>query len=214
MVRLLRNRHRLGAKPVLGLRVFELGVAAILLHDTGYLKTREDRGGTGAKYTLTHVQRSSEFAQKMLGAMGFSADEIHAVQSMIQCTGINTGPRQIEFVAPEQRIVGYALGTGDLLGQMAAPDYVDKLPILFEEFAEAARFVGKKVSATDFKTAEELMAKTPAFWERYVLPRIEREFDGLYRFLCEPFPDGPNAYLNHIEANVSRLRAKQGLPAV
>ena len=37
------------------------------------------------------------------------------------------------------RIVGFALGTADLLGQMAAPDYVDKLPVLYDEFVEAAR---------------------------------------------------------------------------
>jgi hypothetical protein len=212
MVRLLQNRHHVAAKPVLCTRDLELGVAAILLHDTGYLKLRGDHEGTGAKYTMTHVQRSSEFAERLLATLGFSPREIRAVQSMIHCTGINTGPRQLEFSTAEQRIVGYSLGTGDLLGQMAAPDYVEKLPILFDEFAEATRFVGKKVGATDFKSAEELMAKTPAFWERYVLPRLEREFEGVYRFLSEPFPEGPNEYLNRIEANVARLRACQQLP--
>src|SRR5204863_5961573 len=39
-------------------RQYELAMAAVLLHDSGYLKVRSDEGGTGAKYTLTHVLRS------------------------------------------------------------------------------------------------------------------------------------------------------------
>src|SRR5438477_2109847 len=42
MARLLRNRHQAGAEPILTQRVFELGLLAILLHDTGYLKKRAD----------------------------------------------------------------------------------------------------------------------------------------------------------------------------
>src|SRR2546427_4877028 len=62
MVRLLRARHFAGAQPVLSQRLFQLGLMAILLHDTGYLKKRGDNDGTGAKYTITHVKRSTQFA--------------------------------------------------------------------------------------------------------------------------------------------------------
>src|SRR5688572_20459455 len=51
MVRLLRGRHQARARPVLTQRMFELGILAILLHDSGYLKKRDDTAGTGAKYT-------------------------------------------------------------------------------------------------------------------------------------------------------------------
>src|SRR5882762_1291992 len=86
-VRLLRGRHFAGAQPTMTPRVFQLGLAAILLHDTGYLKKRDDTGGTGAKYTVTHVERSAEFARELLGEKGFNAAEIKAVQNMILCTG-------------------------------------------------------------------------------------------------------------------------------
>src|SRR5690349_14799034 len=59
--RLLRGYHRARATPSLTKRGFELGLAAILLHDTGYLKRRSDTEGTGAKYTLIHVSRSADF---------------------------------------------------------------------------------------------------------------------------------------------------------
>src|SRR5438093_430889 len=53
MARLLRGRSLAGAEPPLPQRMVRLGLVAILLHDTGYLKKREDTQGTGAKYTVT-----------------------------------------------------------------------------------------------------------------------------------------------------------------
>src|SRR6185437_12793919 len=63
--RLLHGRHRAKAKPLLTQRMFELGLLAILMHDTGYLKQRGDTEGTGAKYTVTHVDRSADFAAQL-----------------------------------------------------------------------------------------------------------------------------------------------------
>ena len=66
MARLLRGRQAQGQEPKLTQRMFELGMLAILLHDTGYLKKRGDNEGTGAKYTLTHVDRSIQFAGELM----------------------------------------------------------------------------------------------------------------------------------------------------
>ena len=95
----------------------------------------------------------------------------------------------------------------DLLGQMAAEDYVDKLPVLYSEFDESARFYQGRVALTQyFSTADDLVRKTPEFWVRYVLPKIDKEFWGLYRFLNQPYPKGPNPYLQGVEANVEKVR--------
>jgi hypothetical protein len=66
MAKMLCGRHCAGAKPALTEKYFELGLLAILLHDTGYLKKRDDTEGTGAKYTAVHVTRSAEFAAELL----------------------------------------------------------------------------------------------------------------------------------------------------
>jgi hypothetical protein len=50
------------------------------------------------------------------------------------------------------------------------------------------------------------MQKTPAFWEGYVRPKLERDFGGLYRFLEEPYPSGRNSYVEQVEANLQGLR--------
>src|SRR5688572_21556825 len=61
LVLLLEGRHAAGAEPRLDVRQFELAVAAVLLHDSGYLKLRSDQDGTGAKYTFCHILRSCSF---------------------------------------------------------------------------------------------------------------------------------------------------------
>ena len=209
LARLLRGRHSAGDYPQLTERMFELALAAILLHDTGYLKRRDDTEGTGAKYTVTHVQRSAEFAARLLEEKGFSAAEIRCVQNMISCTGVNAVLSIIPFQSEMERIAGFALGTADLLGQMAADDYVDKLPTLYAEFAEAAKYTKDRTHfIAMFSSAEDLLRKTPAFWEKFVRVKLDRDFGGVHRFLNDPSPDGPNPYFERIETNLARLRQR------
>jgi hypothetical protein len=207
MARLLQAWQSANGQRPLTERLFQLGILGILLHDTGYLKKRDDLEGTGAKYTTTHVNRSAEFAGRLLSERGFSRTDIAAVQSMIRCTGVNTRLTDIPFPGEQEKTVGYALATADLLGQMAADDYVDKLPILYAEFAEAAHHDGNGGSfVAGFKSVEDLIRRTPVFWSDFVLPKLERDFRGLYRFLNDPYPDGPNDYVRRIEANMTRIR--------
>jgi hypothetical protein len=209
MMRLLLGRQRAGVTPALSQETFELGLLAILLHDSGYLKRQGDLQGTGAKYTITHVSRSAEFASEFLRKKEFSSRQISAVQNMIRCTGVNTKPSAIPFQSEAEKIAGYALATGDILGQMAAEDYVDKLPILYSEFVEAAHFSGDKNHfVASFQSAADLIEKTPGFWENIIQKKLEREFSGLYRFLNHPYPSGPNYYVQKIEANMERLRRR------
>ena len=126
---------------------------------------------------------------------------------MIRCTGVNANLALIPFQSEIEKTVGFALGTADLLGQMAADDYVEKLPVLYSEFEESARFYeGKMASTQNFSGANDLVRKTPDFWTKYVLPKIKNEFWGLYRFLNRPYPNGPNYYIQRVEANIEKVR--------
>ncbi len=202
---LLRGRQEAGEGPRLPRSVFELAILAILFHDTGYLKRRSDSTGTGAKYTATHVDRSCHFAEMFLTSKGYRPNEVLSVQNMIRCTGMGTSVATIPFPTDAEQIAGLALGTADLIGQMAASDYVEKLPRLYEEFLEAGRFSGNS-GAIAFSSAEDLVQKTPGFWEKYVFPKLSSDFRGLFRFLARPGPDGPNGYLREIEANLLRIQ--------
>ena len=207
MARILHGRFL--AKPSLPLsqRIVELGLLSILLHDSGYLKKIGDNEGTGAKYTMVHVARSAEFAGELLTRNHFDAKEINCVQNMICCTGVDALLKMIPFQSDEERITGLCLGAADLIGQMAADDYIEKLPVLYAEFAEAARGTTQKNNIVSlFSSARDLLNKTPDFWERYVKPKLDRDFGGQHRYLSDPFPDGPNLYLEKIERNIRKLR--------
>jgi hypothetical protein len=207
MGRLLLGRHRAQVQPALPRKLFELGLLAALLHDSGYLKKVGDNEGTGAKYTVIHVHRSAAFAAELMAKKGHPPEDIKAVQNMILCTGMNVPLEGIPFQNGLEKIAGFAVGTADLLGQMAAEDYVARLPLLFEEFSEAARHnQDKKSFVTMFSSVADLCEKTPGFWEDYARPKLERDFGGLHRFLNEPYPSGPNPYLEQIEANMEKLR--------
>jgi hypothetical protein len=207
MVLLLQGRWHAGVEPALTEHMFQLGIIAILLHDSGYLKKRDDTEGTGAKYTVTHVTRSADFSAELLGDKGYNSSDIRAVQNMILCTGINANLATIPFRSELERVVGYSLGTGDLLGQMAAEDYVEKLPVLFEEFAEAAKYTeDRKQFILSFSSPADMLQRTPAFWEGFVKPKLEKDFKGVYQYLNKPYPSGTNEYVRHVEANIDRLR--------
>ncbi|HEY1790334.1 MAG TPA: HD domain-containing protein [Verrucomicrobiae bacterium] len=218
MARILNGRHGAGAKPELTEKYFELGLLAILLHDTGYLKKQDDTKGTGAKYTAIHVLRSVDFAASLLTTKKFDAEAIRAVQNMISCTGVDAALEKIPFQSELEKTTGFALGAADLLGQMAAEDYVEKLPVLYSEFEEAAAYNrGQGNFKVMFSSADDLMQKTPQFWEKFVLPKLEKDFKGIHRFLNSPYPDGPNFYQDRVEANISQLKkqlaAKQNIAA-
>ena len=205
--RLLHGRYRASGQPVLSERISQLGLLAMLLHDTGYLKTRDDTEGTGAKYTLTHVKRSTDFAARLLQEVGCQPADIRAVQNMIRCTGVDATLNVIEFQDDLERTTGLALGTADLLGQMAADDYIEKLPMLYSEFEEAARHTPDRTNLLGmFSSVADMLRKTPVFWEKYVILKLNRDFEGLHRFLNTPYPEGPNCYFQRIEANMERLR--------
>ncbi len=207
LARLLHGRQSAGAKPLLTQQLFELALLAILFHDTGYLKKRGDTEGTGAKYTLTHVARSADFAGEFLATKAYAPADVEAVRNMIRCTGVNADLPSIPFQSEIERTLGFALATADLLGQMAARDYVDKLPILYLEFAEAVQHDGRKAARlSSYDSPEELMRNTPSFWHNYVLPRITDDFGKLFLFLNDPLPDGPNHYLQRIQRNLERIR--------
>lgn len=208
LVLLLEGRHAAGVDPRFEARHFELALAAVLLHDAGYLKLRSDTVGTGAKYTFCHVLRSCAYAASYLPALGASDYEVEAVLGAINCTGPTKEIGRLYFRQPVDRIIGCALATADYLGQMAAPDYPDELEILYHEFRESDDFLHLPESRRAFTSAADLIARTPAFWQRFVMRKLEVDFQAMYRFLARPFPQGENAYLLAVERNIAEIKRR------
>ena len=127
---------------------------------------------------------------------------------MIFCTGLNAVLDKIPFQSDVEKIVGFALGTADLLGQMAASDYVEKLPVLYAEFAEVARYdTGKSASVNMFASATDLRRKKPRrSGTNMSAPNSTATSWGCIEFLSDPYPSGGNFYIDRIQANIDRLR--------
>jgi hypothetical protein len=214
LILLLEGRHRAGVAPKLGPRHVELALAAVLLHDTGYLKLRSDHGGTGAKYTYCHVLRSCAFAASYLPTIDANDEEIDIVLNAINCTGPANDISHVHFRDPLARVIGCALGTADYLGQMSAIDYPDELEALFGEFEEADIFVHVPVSRRVFKSASELIERTPAFWHTFVRRKLETDFDAMYRFLADTGPQARNAYLEAAENNIAEISRRIACPTI
>lgn len=208
IAQLFEGRAMARVEPRLDSRHFELGVAAALLHDTGYLKLRSDSQGTGAKYTFCHVVRSCGFAASYLPTLGADDYEVEAVMGAINCTGPSNEMTRLRFRHPVEHMTGCALATADFLGQMAAPEYPDELEILFEEFRESDTFLHMPAERRMFKSARDLVEKTPAFWERFVFPKLKTDCQSVYRFLSRPSPDGPNVYVDAVERNIRIIKAR------
>lgn len=207
LMTLIARRSARGVEPACSEETVRWALVASLLHDVGYLRAKDDTEGTGAKYTVVHVDRSSELAEVVTRSMGFGDAAARAIQGMIQCTALGVKVSTVAFDTLELAFLGKALGAADLLAQMAAPDYLDKLPLLFREFAESAQHqerFGRK--GQTFESVEDLLAKTPGFWRFYALPRMETELEGVHRLLGDPVT-GRNEYVEAIEANMARLSA-------
>lgn len=206
LVQALAGRHGTADQPALTQRDWELGLMAVLLHDTGYLKQHDDLEGTGAKYTLVHERRSCEFARSYLPALDVKPSEIDDVCAAIMCTGPQTKISSMTFLREEARILAFMLVTADYLGQMSAPDYVDELPILFAEFHESFEFERVPTERRPYHTVAELTAKTPLFWENYVRPMLDFEAGGVHRYLTTA--GRPNPYLQAVDANIAEVRRR------
>ena len=206
LAQLLDGHIRSGVSPALTARDFELAIAGMLLHDSGYLKETGDSQGTGAKFTLIHVERSAAFAARCLPALGVGPDELRVVQNAIHSTGVDVKMSRLAFRDGRERFLGCALGTADILGQMAAPDYPERLPALYREFAEAASGPYRSnPGIAVYLSAEDLIRRTRSFYDGYVRRMLDTEWDGVYRTYTHHFPNGRNQYFAAIEANLARI---------
>lgn len=199
-----------GGTPKISKKYFTFGTIGVLLHDTGYIKEEGDNIGTGAKYTFIHMERSVDFARKYLKEIGLPAASIPSVLNIIRCTGV-TLDINIRFLNDEERIIGYALGTADLLGQMSTDDYIDKLPILYNEFVEAYHFKRLNTSKDHEpmvpENADALIKSTPKFYEDVALTRFKL-MGSMHEYLRYHFNSAENPYISGIERNIAIIKER------
>ncbi|HOQ71318.1 MAG: hypothetical protein PHW80_05750 [Smithellaceae bacterium] len=177
-----------------------MGLISGLMHDTGYIQEIADRQGTGAKYTQVHISRSISFLQAYYRGNPAFQNDLDSFRDILLCTGLNTRVDAIRFAGATVELLGKILGTADLLGQMADRYYLEKLPELYEEFAEAG--------ITTFSSRLDLLDKTQGFY-RMTLKRFEDELGNVQRFSRCHFRKrwgiDEDLYIQSIEKNMAYL---------
>ncbi|MBC2717569.1 MAG: hypothetical protein HF978_19870 [Desulfobacteraceae bacterium] len=148
-----------------------LGLIAALFHDSGLIQTKQDRKGTGAKYTIGHEKRSVRFMQKNLKANDFSDQQMDDCAQLIKCTNLKIEVADISFRSQEIENLGKIVGSADLLAQMADRHYLEKLILLFKEFEEAG--------IPGFDSEGELLEKTEGFYNNVTRKRLTYDFDNI-----------------------------------
>jgi len=188
-------------------RNIAVGLIAALFHDTGYIQEDYDMEGTGAKFTISHVQRSMDFLQAVGAEQGLSEEETAAGRAMINCTDLGFDITTIEFSSPEIELLGKMLSAADLLAQMADRSYLEKLLFLYREFKEAR--VG------DYESEVDLLQKTVKFYDFFAL-RLKTSLDATDRFMTSHFiarwDIHSNLYQRAIENQMKYLREILEIP--
>ncbi|MDQ5850180.1 MAG: hypothetical protein M3544_14575 [Pseudomonadota bacterium] len=210
MARLIDGHERVCATAErLGPRRATLGVLVALLHDSGYLKrTSESQVENGAVFTKIHVSRSADFLSAYLPTIGY-AEEAPLATRLVHFTGYEMEVEEIRVDDARDRMIGFMVGTADLIGQMSDRMYLEKVrEFLYEElvWANIARERlpdGREI--VRYASPQDLIIKTPGFYEYVARTRIEKKLGGADRFAGSHF-DGPSLYQSEIERNMDFLR--------
>jgi hypothetical protein len=179
-----------------------LGLISALMHDTGYIQTVAENKGTGAKYTLCHIERSIEFMGKYFQVNKFPSEWLPICRNFLKCTGLDVKIAEISFQTREHEILGQMLGAADLIGQMADKHYLEKLRFLYREFKEGG--------VPGYVDEADLLKKTPGFWEM-VKQRFVSELGQVNLYLRHYFQArygiDQDLYRLAIDRNIERLKS-------
>jgi hypothetical protein len=210
MARLVEGHDRAhtGAEQLGGRRAV-LGVVIALLHDSGYMRRASEAGvENGAIFTKVHVSRSADFLARYLPTIGFGAEAEMAAR-IVHFTGYEMDVDDIKVSDPKDRLIGHMVGTADLIGQMSDRMYLEKCrEFLYREFVLGSIAREKLPDGREivrYSSAEDLIYKTPGFYEYVARDRINRKLGAADRY-AEAHFDGPSLYQTEIDANFRFLR--------
>ena len=187
---ILRGKQRLEGRVTP--RDWAQVVLALCCHDIGYVRGvcqadgagvyTTGRGGqfvtlppgaTDAALTPYHVDRGQQFVREQCGQRALL--DVEAIVAAIERTRF-----PVPADAAHQPTADYPglVRAADLIGQLADPHYLQKLPALFAEFAETGTN-----ARLGYATPADLRAAYPAFFEHVVQPYIQ---EGLWYLQATP----------------------------
>lgn len=214
MARLIDGHEasRLRYGEPLGGELAVVGVLLALFHDFGYLRRTGEEHLTGAQLVGRHESRGAEFAAAFFLRAGLAQHV--PLARLIMATAFKENLDEL-FSAYHGAAVSLAcmMASADILSQLGDRYYLERCrDFLFQEFVEGGldRVVQSDgVECILYSSAEDLLRKTPWFFESVIMKRLEYDLRGVYRYLDDHF-GGQNPYVNVMFANITFLKALVG----
>ncbi|MGM0568988.1 MAG: HD domain-containing protein, partial [Elusimicrobiota bacterium] len=179
-----------------------VSLIAALLHDSGLLPDDSSNDLSSPPNFTEHVNKSINYAKKYLLEKGFGKENALFAARIIKITDLDTSIKDVSFPRHIERILGSMLGTADLIGQMAARTYLERLLYLYQEFRAAG--------IRAYKSEYDLLTKTQDFYENLVVPRIRDDFFDVKKFaeihFRERYNINENIYISTIEKKLKYLK--------
>ncbi len=189
-------------KKSLPLKKVRTGIIATIFHDSGYIQKKTDVTGTGAKYTQVHEKKSIDFIRGYFKKIGLEREDFLMAKNMIKCTDLKIKLDDISFGSESEKIVGYIVGTADLMAQMSERSYLERLSLLYKEFDEAGVVV--------YDSEVDLLERTVDFYEGVAKRRIEDNFQNVSKYIQSHFREryhvDSNLYMISIENQLKYLK--------
>lgn len=208
MARLMAGYEKDPDGPRIGAERGLMGVVTALFHDSGYIREAGEAAiPNGAVFTRNHVTRSARYLAKYLPRVGLG-DWVPVATRIVHYTGYEMPLDSIRIDDPRDRLVGYLLGTADMLAQMADRCYLEKCrDRLYAEFVlgDVAVHAGSAGTKVLYGSGLDLLRQTPKFIDATIEKRLGGTFNHSYRYL-ENLYGGDNPYLNAIRKNVEYLQ--------
>lgn len=175
---------------------------AALFHDTGYIQESWDNSGTGAKHTLSHVERSMEFLNINHFRFNIPIIDIACICRLILSTKLTEDFNTISFHSESEKAAAALIASADLLGQMSNRAYLEKLLFLYNEYREAELF--------GYETEFDILKKTVDFFMK-VEDRLNSDLNGMYKYaevhFGKRFNINSNLYIVAIERQINYLNS-------
>jgi hypothetical protein len=179
-------------------RAISLTLSTAIYHDSGYLQEDDDLDGTGAKYTMEHIQRGIALFRKLALSFDYSPDELDTVETLIHCTDLGRSYASIPFPSCEIELLGKLLDTADLSAQTADRAYLERLLLLFYEFREAG--------IVAYENEADILRKTGNFYA-LIDQRLADTAEMSDRFMRNHFLAIHNLDVNPYQESINRQKA-------
>lgn len=208
--RLINGHERSVAKDErLGAERAVVGIITALYHDSGYIRLEHDHlHFNGAEYTPIHVSRSADFLKRYLHKVNLG-EFAQLAANMVHYTGYEIAPARIRLPDEKWHLIGHMLGTADLIAQMSDRCYLEKCrDRLYPELVLGGMSVKTDAQGNErvlYESGEDLLRKTPSFYENEVENRLNVIFNKAYTFEIAHF-EGEKHYINGLGKNQARLK--------